>query len=81
MPNLYHSDLHLPRWKRLLLWLFESPTGQAIWGIPLGIASMAPVMWWGIWWPIGIAAVGLVFAFGWNCARRRFLRDGRIDPL
>ena len=81
MGTLYHSDLHLPRWKRLALWLLESPTGMAVWSIPVGVASMVPVIWFGIWWPILVTVAGLCFALGWNSARRHAARNGRIDPL
>lgn len=81
MVNLYHSDLHLPRWKRVLLWMTESPSGIAAWSIPLGVCSMVPVIWLGIWWPVLIAVAGISFALGWNSARRFAKRNGRIDPL
>ena len=81
MANLLHSDLHLPRWKRALLWLTESPLGIAVWSIPLGVACMVPVIWLGIWWPTLVTVAGLSFALGWNSARRFGKRNGRIDPL
>lgn len=81
MGGLYHSDLHLPRWKRLLLWLLESPLGFALWGIPAVLLAIAPAYWFGVWWVLLIVAGGLGFAFGWNSARRSFERNGRIDPL
>ena len=81
MADLYHSDLHLPRWKRGLLWLLENPLGQALWGIPLLGLAFAPTYWLGIWWPILLVVAGLAFAIGWNAARRKGLQTGRIDPL
>ncbi len=81
MGDLYHSDLHLPRWKRLALWFLESPVGFALWGIPAVLAAIAPAYWLGVWWLLLIVVAGVSFAFGWNCARRSLKRTGRIDPL
>ena len=81
MPNVYESDVHLPRWKRAVFWLLESPTGIAVWGIPLVLLVSAPTYWFGVWWPLLIAVAGLSFALGWSCARRHAAKNGRIDPL
>ena len=81
MPNLYHSDLHLPRWKRVLLWLVETPIGVALWGIPLLLLVFAPSYWFGGWWLVLVLTAGVSFALGWNAARRRWLQDGRIDKV
>jgi len=81
VPNLYHSDVHLPRWKRLLLWLFESPVGQALWMVPIALVAFAPVYWFGLWWPLLIAVAGISFALGWNAARRKMLRGEPVDGL
>ncbi|KAF1692649.1 hypothetical protein CSC64_06585 [Pseudoxanthomonas koreensis] len=64
-----------------MIWLLENPTGQAIWAIPLAALFFLPVKWLGFWWVALIIVAGLAFAFGWNAARRRWLRDGHIDKL
>ena len=81
MPNVYDSDVHLPRWKRAVFWLFESPTGIALWGIPVLFLLFAPSYWFGAWWLIVIVVAGMSFALGWSAARRKMLRDGWVNKL
>lgn len=81
MGNLYHSDLHLPRWKRVLLWLFESNVGRSIFAMTAVLVVFLPGYWLGPWWLALVITAGVAFALGWNAARRRWLQDGRVDKL
>lgn len=81
MSNLYHSDVHMPRWKRVVLWLVESKPGRFIY-FTLGAAiALAPMYWLGIWWVIAGLIAFFSFLFGWNAAVRAFKRDGYINKL
>lgn len=81
MPNLYHSDVHMPRWKRVVLWLVETNLGRALWGLPMIGLACLPYLWFGAWWPVLVVVAALAFSFGWNAAYRRWLRDGTLSKL
>lgn len=77
----YDSNIHMPRRKRVILWLLESPTGRIIWGWPLIILAMSPMHWLGIWWLVWCISVALSFTFGWNAARRHIIKTGRLPKI
>lgn len=77
----YESLIHLSRWRRVVIWFCENPVGQSIWAIPLGLLFAAPFFYIGFWWAALIIVAGVAFALGWSAARRRLLRDGRLDKL
>ena len=81
MPNLYHSDLHLPRWKRVVLWLLESPAGQVITGITAGLLVGLPIYFLGWYWAVGPLCLGIGFAIGWNAARRYLIKHGELPKV
>lgn len=77
----YESLVHLSRWRQVVIWFCENPIGYGITSILAATALFAPVFLIGAWWMVMIVVAGLAFALGWNAARRRWLRDGRIDKL
>jgi hypothetical protein len=81
MANLYHSDLHLPRWKRVVLWLFEDPTGRAIFGVTSAAILIGPIFYFGWWWAITLVAWGAGFAMGHAVARSEWKERGQVDKL
>jgi len=81
MANLYHSDLHLPRWKRVVLWFVETRAGQSVLALPHLLLVFAPSYWLGNWWLALLLTAGVFFLLGWNAARRRALRDGTVPKV
>lgn len=81
MADLYHSDLHLPRWKRGLLWLIESNAGRTLFGITAAAALVGPIFYFGWWWAITVIAWALGFAIGHAVARSEWKERGTVDPL
>lgn len=77
----YESLVHLPRWRRALIWLGEHPVGYGLTSLVLGAIVFAPAFLIGGWWLALVVVAGLSFALGWNMARRRWMREGRIDKL
>ncbi len=77
----YESLAHLPRWRRLVIWLCENPVGLALWGWPAILAAIAPAYWLGLWWIVVVIVAGVSFALGWGAARRKLIRDGYLPKL
>jgi hypothetical protein len=64
MPRLYHSDLHQPRWKRLVLWCLEDEVGRNLSGAVAMFALIAPIWLAGWWWAAVLAALISGFYLG-----------------
>ena len=81
MPNLYHSDLHLPRWKRVLLWLVESPKGRVLFWTLVVVLLGVPLYYWGAIWVAVVLAWAAGVAMGHWAARSEWKESGRIEKL
>lgn len=81
MGTLYHSDLHLPRWKRLALWMLESPVGKAVTWTVAALLLFGPLFYFGLLWGAVLLALGLGFVAGYSVARS-YARNGEdVPPL
>lgn len=76
----YNSDLHLSRWRRIVIWFCEDNVGHAISIYSAIIALGWPVFLWR-WWIIVLLALGLGFAAGYNVARSFWKSEGHIPKL
>ena len=81
MPNVYESDVHLPRWKRLVLWLLEDNTGRAVLGVASAVVLIGPIFYLGWWWAITLVAWGAGFAMGHAVARSESRERGKPERL
>ncbi len=77
----YESLAHLPRWRRVLIWLAEHPTGRLLWMLPALFLIASPVYFIGLWWIAVVGAACFSFVLGWNLAVRKLKRDGYLDKL
>lgn len=80
-PETFHSDLHLPRWRRVMLAVIESNAGRGVITMACVAILGLPIIWLGLWWLGGIILAGFSFALGWNMAWRKLKRDGYLNRL
>lgn len=73
----YESLIHLPRWRRTIIWLCESHVLS--WAIFL--ALLAPLFLFGWWWAVAIAGLCVGFYLGYWTARAYLLDGDDIPPL
>lgn len=71
----YESLIHLPRWRRVVIWLCESHVLS--WSI--FAALLAPIFFLGWWWAGILAALAIGFYLGYHVARA-YLIDGDDIP-
>lgn len=69
------------RWEKAAIWLFGSPTGQLLWGLPVAGLIIAPVYWIGWWWIAILGTASFSFVLGWNLAVRRLKKDGFVNKI
>lgn len=81
MGNTYHSDAHLPLWKRLLIWCTESDLGKAAIGIVAALTTFGPIYLFGWWWALVAIAWGVGFAMGHAVARSEARQYGEPPKL
>lgn len=80
-PGLFHSDLHLPRWRRALLWGFESTTGRTTLSLVLAAGLGLPLILVGWWWAAVVVALILGFLAGYWVARAYWLAGEDVPKL
>ena len=79
MPNLYHSDIHMPRWKRVVLWLVGSKPGLTLFYVTGFLLAFGPVFVVGLWWFVGVMIFLAGFCSGYALARS-YARAGLEVP-
>lgn len=76
-PEIFNSDIHLPRWRRVLIWCCESHAlGWAIFAALLSVIFL--FRWWGV---AVVAALTIGFYAGYWTARAYLLDGDDIPPL
>lgn len=75
----YESLVHLPRWRRIVIWFCEDRLGLSILSLTACALMFGPAYWLGWWWVAVILALWVGFAFGYNTARFWALR-GDVPP-
>lgn len=69
------------RWQKVAFWLFGTPTGRLLWGVPIMLLLFVPAYWLGLWWIFGLVGAMFAFVFGWNCAARHYRKNGYVSNL
>lgn len=80
-PEVFNSDLHLPKWRQAVLWLLESGPGRGIITMIAVGLLVVPTIWLGLLWPGALVLAGISFALGWNSAWRKLKKDGFLSKL
>lgn len=80
-PEVFNSDLHLPKWRQAVLWLLESGPGRT--SISLFAAAILgiPLIFAGWWWAAVVTALLVGFVCGYWVARSYWRSGQDIPPL
>jgi putative flippase GtrA len=80
-PEVFQSDLHLPRWRRVLLWVLESAPGRSMLSLTLALVIGLPLLFLGWWWAAVVVGTALGFVAGYWVARSYWLAGEDIPKL
>lgn len=76
----YNSDLHLSRWRRVVIWFCEDDFGRSIVGLTVIFLLGWPVLLWK-WWIAVVLALCIGFVSGYYLARSLWKSEGSVPKL
>lgn len=75
----YNSDLHLSRWRRIVIWFCEDRIGKPLTLITATLILILPIYLFGFWWFGVVVAFFLGFIAGYKVARS-YWKQGQDIP-